>query len=75
MIFVREDEQPTRDPESIGQNQYVVTVEKKDVNVLLQRVERSESFRVRKTIVLAAVDDQLRRRPFIHIFGWGHPVT
>jgi hypothetical protein len=34
---------------------------------LLQRVERANPIRLRQTIVLAAVDHQLRRRPLVHI--------
>jgi hypothetical protein len=61
MVFIREDEQTAGHTKSRYSKLLRAEHEEHQIDALLQGMERGETLRVRKTIVLAAMNDQLRR--------------
>lgn len=71
MVLIREDDQASRNVES-AQNKNICDQSSSAVvrtGLLLKCMEGSDALGLREPVILAAVNDQLRCRPFVGVFS------
>ena len=75
MILIREVEEPTGNATPMSKHQFMCLQSwYRGGCALLQSMERADAFGFWEAIVLATVDEELRRLPLADKLGWVEPI-